>query len=86
MNTTTRKPMTPQFKQLVTKIRMIDPKAANWLVRNRHVAKYDMSLGASALSSLLYWNNTPQGFAFWEDIFDKLKKLDSLPESLKPQA
>ena len=86
MNITTRKPMTPQFKQLVTKIRMIDPKAANWLVRNRNVAKYDMLLGANALSSLLDWNNTPQGHSYWDDIFDKLKKLDSLPEYLKPQA
>lgn len=86
MKKTTRNPMTPQFKQLVAEIRIIDPKAANWLVRNRNVAKYDMSLWSDTLITLLVWNTTPQGHAYWNDIFDKLNELKSLPEFLKPQA
>lgn len=86
MNTTTRKPMTPQFKQLVADVRIIDPKAANWLVRHRNEAKYGMSLWSDNLITLLVWSDTPQGHAYWYNIFGKLNELESLPESLKPQA
>jgi len=60
------------FKQLVERMRSIDPAAADYLEGDdiRHI-----KLGVSEcgfLSGVMVWANTPQGHNYWSDIFDQL--------------
>lgn len=73
MNRTKHKPMTPKFKFLVAKVRLIDTKAANWLVRNRDVEKYDIIQNTDILACSFIWDDTPQGYLYWANINTKIE-------------
>jgi hypothetical protein len=77
--------MTDNMKDLISKVREIDRDAADYLVKE--VSKLKNFGGG--LSSVMLWQNTPQGHDYWAAIDNKLHEIaiksgecDCIPDAL----
>jgi hypothetical protein len=56
-----------KLDRLIIKVRHIDESAANWMIEN-----YERINDVEELGSAFYWDGTPQGNEFWDDLRNQL--------------
>ena len=61
------------MKDLIKRVREIDPKAAEYLEsEDKDKEGINWTEGSSALSTIMLWAQTPQGHSYWEQIATQL--------------
>jgi hypothetical protein len=59
------------MKELIQKVRAIDEAAAQWLrTQAPKLPSFDST--AESLNTVMRWRETPQGWAFWANIWRQL--------------